>query len=519
MSASNTRFCNTYSLYVATVLITAACGLIIEIVAGRMLAPYLGMSIYTWTAIIAVVLAGFSVGHWVGGLIAEWPRRKAEESMVWILLGASISSAASLVLIRLLSGPILSAGMSPVPTIIFLTSALFFLPSFFVGIPSPVLTKLAIDQSPDRTGRRLGAMYAAGALGSIFGTLAAGFVFISWLGTIKTVLFVAAIYFALSVIYFFKTHDRANKSALASFGAGVLILIGISALGGRVQAFTSNCLKESQYYCIRIVDIEGPETIGAEISDARLMILDHLGHSMSVKSSPETLLASYVELKNVLIRDRFDRDTALQAFFIGGGGYTLPRAWLKQFPYGQMRVSEVDPEVTVVAKKMMWLIPSERLSVVHSDARATLLRQAETYHVIVGDAFHDISVPQHLVTREFFKLVKSRLRSDGLYIMNVVDHLQRPRLLLSVVKTLSEHFPVVEVWIDADHMRTGGRETFIVMAGQKASSNARFKSRRFKDRVWLRLKTGLGDKKTIARLNPITLTDDFAPVDRLIGDH
>ncbi len=38
--------------------------------AGRLIAPYVGMSLYTWTAIIAVVLAGLSAGHWIGGLLA-----------------------------------------------------------------------------------------------------------------------------------------------------------------------------------------------------------------------------------------------------------------------------------------------------------------------------------------------------------------------------------------------------------------------------------------------------------------
>jgi hypothetical protein len=40
----------------------SAASLVVEIVAGRMLAPYLGMSLYTWTSVIAVVLAGFSAG-------------------------------------------------------------------------------------------------------------------------------------------------------------------------------------------------------------------------------------------------------------------------------------------------------------------------------------------------------------------------------------------------------------------------------------------------------------------------
>ena len=80
-----------FKLFVAG--LSAACGLVVEIVAGRMIAPYLGMSLYTWTAIISVVLAGFSVGHWVGGLIAERPAKQASQFVAWSLLLAGGSTA------------------------------------------------------------------------------------------------------------------------------------------------------------------------------------------------------------------------------------------------------------------------------------------------------------------------------------------------------------------------------------------------------------------------------------------
>ena len=64
-------------MLVAMQAIVAAASLVVEIVAGRMLAPWLGMSLYTWTSVIAVVLAGFSAGHWVGGLVAERPAGRA----------------------------------------------------------------------------------------------------------------------------------------------------------------------------------------------------------------------------------------------------------------------------------------------------------------------------------------------------------------------------------------------------------------------------------------------------------
>jgi len=44
------------------VFIASFCTLVIELIAGRIMAPYIGVSLYTWTSIIGVVLAGISVG-------------------------------------------------------------------------------------------------------------------------------------------------------------------------------------------------------------------------------------------------------------------------------------------------------------------------------------------------------------------------------------------------------------------------------------------------------------------------
>jgi hypothetical protein len=69
----------------------------------------------------------------------------------------------------------------PVWAITALTALAFFLPSFFAGVPAPVLAQIAVT-TQDRSGPALGAMFASGAVGAIAGTLLAGFVFISWLG-------------------------------------------------------------------------------------------------------------------------------------------------------------------------------------------------------------------------------------------------------------------------------------------------------------------------------------------------
>ena len=85
--------------------------------------------------------------------------------------------------------------------IVLLAAALFLLPSLFVGIVSPILTKLAVDASPGRHGEVIGRMYALGAVGAIAGTLATGYLFIAWIGSIGTVVTVAVIYAALAAAF------------------------------------------------------------------------------------------------------------------------------------------------------------------------------------------------------------------------------------------------------------------------------------------------------------------------------
>ena len=57
--------------YGAVVFMSSACLLVLEIVAGRLLAPYVGVSLYTWTTVIGVILAGLSLGNWLGGVWAD----------------------------------------------------------------------------------------------------------------------------------------------------------------------------------------------------------------------------------------------------------------------------------------------------------------------------------------------------------------------------------------------------------------------------------------------------------------
>ncbi|MEZ5931727.1 MAG: fused MFS/spermidine synthase [Alphaproteobacteria bacterium] len=485
--------------------IISAAGLVVEIVAGRMLAPYVGMSLYSWTAVIAVVLAGFSAGHWVGGVVAERPRRDSL-ALIAVLTGlAALTTAMTLIILRALSAPILSQAPAPGAAILTLATVVAFLPSFFAGTPSPVLAKTMVDLDPARAGKSLGAIFAAGSIGAIAGTLAAGYLFISWLGSTLTIVAVTLTYAIAALLLLVMAGN--GRQGGRYWIALALALAASFLLTAYNLGLGSVCTRESRYYCIRIVDFT-PE-IG---TPAKLMVLDHLGHGINLANDPEELVTPYVALIDRFVTRRTGGVPA-SSFFIGGGAYTLPRAWLAASPESRITVSEIDSEVTRLAIDDMW-VPANGIEILHEDARIALARRPTRYDVIVGDAFTDIAVPPHLVTLEFFELVKTRLEEDGLYAMNVVDHVPGMPALLAIYRTLKQAFAHVEVFAEQGDFLAGGRTTFVLFASPRPSGLDRIDGA--DGQLFVRIAGDALDARLAEQPAPL-LTDDYAPIDRLVG--
>lgn len=468
-----------------------------------MLAPYVGMSLYTWTSIIAVVLAGFSAGHWIGGRLAE---RSATACLVLTglgLAGAALTTAAAVFVLRWSAAPVIESLTNPIASITALTLIVFFLPSFFAGIPAPVLARLAVDSDRSKAGRALGAMFAAGALGAIAGTLLAGFVFISYLGSAGTLMIVTVTY-AVSAAILLALARRTGPLPLSTAGL-LLVALGIGA-GGLVA--DSPCSRESRYFCIRVLDQSpDPQT------PVRLMVLDHLAHGVSARDLPNVMFTLHASMLELIASARMG-ERPFSAFFIGGGTYSIPRAWGSR-PAVDMTVSEIDPAVTEMAEEHFWFDPSVT-RIFHEDARRVLTTRPDRYDVIIGDAFTDITVPQHLVTREFFEVVKSRMTEDGVFLMNVIDHADRLKALSSIAATLDAVFPVVEIWTQSTGQPLDGRLVMILVAGNSPTSVPRLHGLAPEPYVAGRLTKGTVEQ-LVASEQALVLTDDYAPIDRLMA--
>ncbi|PKN24009.1 MAG: spermidine synthase, partial [Deltaproteobacteria bacterium HGW-Deltaproteobacteria-21] len=297
------------------VFIASFCTLVIELVAGRILAPYIGVSLYTWTSIIGVVLAGISVGAYLGGLLAD--RRPTHATLGWLLFLSGLG-AFSIPPVTNLAGNI-DLQTSLMVRTLFITSIIFFVPSCLLGMISPVVVKLTLNNL-SQTGNVVGRIYAFSTLGSILGTFATGFFLISWMGTRPILFLMGAILIASGAIF----GGFLIRRKLLTLLFGLIIALAVSFYGYAFRLDLDDetyFFTESNYYTIKVKKKD------SEINVARLeaLVLDHLIHSYTDLGNPFHLEYEYIRIYEELVEMSLDGKESFKALFIGGGGYTFPR--------------------------------------------------------------------------------------------------------------------------------------------------------------------------------------------------
>jgi MFS family permease len=485
-------------LAVVLAFVGSGCLLILEIVAGRLLAPTLGVSLYTWTSVIGVVLAGVSLGNYLGGRLADrWPSRS---TVALIYVAGSIASLTILGLVHYVRSLELPSGTPAIVQVLWLNAVLFLLPSTILGAATPVLTRISLH-AIEEGGRVVGRIQAAASLGSIVGTFLTGFVLISAFGTRRIV---AGVALTLLLLALAARPPWLGARVYELGSLGVVILVA----GSVTQA---PCLRESDYYCIKVLNVNlSRKTLTGDAAVAgtfRDLYLDRLLHGVADLTDPTTLYYPYEQLYAQAIARVHPHDTSVDAFFIGGGAYTFPR-YVEASHKGKIVVAEIDPAVTRTAREKLGLAASSRMEIHHADARRVLrsLPPDERFDFVFGDAFNDFQVPYHLTTREFNNLLARHLKPDGLYLMNIIDGVHYD-YLRSEVRTLRETFPYVGVISPAGDWppRPKDRITYVLVAALHPPS------------VTLPI-VAPGDLDAFMRSGKsVLLTDDHAPLDQLLA--
>ena len=489
--------------YAATIFVSSGILLVLEITAGRLIAPYVGVSIYSWTSIIGVILAGLSLGNWLGG---RWADKDAKEKHAGIVLTlAGLFSMFSLLALTFVAPVLQNSELNLVISSFLYVLSMFFIPSILLGIPTPLLTTFAL-RLDSRSGHIVGRMHALAALGSIIGTFLTGFVFIQYFGSHNVIIASSILLLVLAAPFF--RHSPKTTPVLM-----VTALVSLSLVTLARGGYANPCDRESNYFCLRVVDVSQQAPFGT----AKALILDHLMHGINHETEPGMLISPYVQLMDQLVINHFDAQQIghLKYFFAGGGSYTQPRAVQAMTPDAKITVAELDSAVTKLVTEKMY-VSTENMRIFHHDARAVLYRlKNELFDVIITDAFHDVAIPYHLVTREYAELVKSHLQPNGLYATNVVDAFPNAKMVKCMMKTLQQEFNYVDVWLDhiPDQPQ---RMTFVISASNQAINSDILQASRGFKRRWYRINTPLLATGTAIKDLPV-FTDDYVPVERMIA--
>jgi spermidine synthase len=390
--------------------------------------------------------------------------------------------------------------------ILVLVTGLFFVPSAILGTVSPIVVKLAV-RDLEETGRTVGKIYAAGAVGSIVGTFATGFVLISWFGTYTIVWGVALLLVILGLVFVLSSQPR-------WWLAAGLFLASISVIVGSWQWVQSPCTLETNYFCIKV---EEQERNGEPV---RVLILDRLLHSFTSLNDPTLLVYGYEKMYAEVTAYRAERDDQLRALFIGGGGYTFPRYMEALYPNSELDVIEIDPGVTQIARDLLGLERDTGIVTYNQDAR-TFLEQTpiKHYDLVFGDAFNDFSVPYHLTTKEFNDRVRAWLVDDGIYLVNIIDG-WRGEFLRAYVHTLRQSFRYVYVAPTSTEWREALHTTFVIIGTDAPLDLEAFERTIAGDNTTYLTRQLLEESELTEVMNKgrvTTLTDQYAPVDQMLA--
>ena len=263
------------------VFMASGCTLVLELVAGRIMAPNIGVSIFTWTSIIGVVLLGISLGNYAGGLVAD--RTDPQRTLGYLLL---VGGAFTLAILSLAG--ILPEAIAEVPfvlRIVLMTAVLFVAPTFVLGMISPIVIKATLTDL-SLTGSVAGRIYAFSTFGAIVGTFLTGFVLISSFGTRSIVLGVGVVLIIMGLAF-------GRFRGFVPGAAGIVLLLGTVAMGivGIIgEGLLSGCDRETRYFCIKVYGRSGRGPDGAHLGARQphsLLYLSGRAHLSPLRLSEE----------------------------------------------------------------------------------------------------------------------------------------------------------------------------------------------------------------------------------------
>ncbi len=415
-----------------------------EVVWGRMLLLYQGTSVYAFSSLLAVVLAGLGAGSMFGG---RWGRRWADPltALAYVQLGVGVAGLISLHLFGLGGDarPDLASGRNL--GVVLIAPILFLGPAALLNGMSFPLAARCFSLAAGQAGRRVAALYFANTVGSVIGALAGGFVLIPLLGSVKSGAFLAGLSLAVGLLLLRVRPRGLCRSRWLAGGLTLASCLLLGFLGNPFERLLGRQMEkvypDGLVVYRRVEEAAGSTTaFGSVAADPRAKQLWVDGQGMTALVTETKLMA---HLPIWLAEE--PRDVLVICFGMGTTVRSASR-------HDGIRVTAVE------------LVPgvTECFGFFHPDG-PELLRQADV-HLVVGDGRNYLLArPQqvdvitidpppplysagavNLYSREFFALCRQRTRPTGMVCLWVPPGNRSE--IRAILRTFCEAFEHVTVW-------------------------------------------------------------------------
>ncbi len=469
------------------VFLTAATSglvLVVEILAGRLLAPFVGVSLDTFTGIIGTILAGIALGAAVGGWLADRyePQKLIAQALFW---GGGLTWLS--VPITSWIGP--AVGNGPI-AIVILSAAAFVAPTAVLSGVGPMVAKLELKDL-DSSGAVVGKLSAASTFGALIGTFGTGFILIALLPVHILIFVIGALLVAGGIVMFVFNKQRPQVADIAA--------VIFTAILGLLA--TTPCQFTTANYCVQI-SVDDP----VARPGGRTLILDQLRHAHFDLNDETHLEFRYMRLFADVAETL--PDGPINVLHIGGGGFTLPRHIDAVRPGSTHTVLELDADLVEIVQAELGLPEDHPFDIRIGDARINLDELTDdTYDLVVGDAYSGNSVPWHLATKEVGEEINRVLKDDGVYMANIIDG-DENRFVKSQLATLGETFDQLSLIQPATPFGQFAVNQIVIGSQQQIASVP------IQDDDGRQL--GAQELTQFIGNDAVILTDSFAPADQLL---
>jgi spermidine synthase len=451
-----------------------------EVIWTRVLSLLLGGTVYTFSMIAAVFLAGLGIGSTAGAWIARVSRRPGL-ALAACQLGVVLAVAwAALLMNREYPywpiDPALAAGPWYNFQIDLLRVAIAILPATcFWGASFPLALAAAAHARPETDPAFLvGRVYAANTIGAVLGAVVFSLLAIPALGSqnaLRSVIWVSAV---AAVVMLVRTPPGdAAIPTLRRLGATIAVLVLAATASASVAAVPPDLIA----YGRQLATFRGARYLYAgEGLNASIAVSESEGGIRNFHVSGK--VEASTEVHDMRLQRLLAHVSALMhprpqtVLVVGFGAGVTAGSFLLHPEVKRIVICEIEPLIPRMvapffSKENYDVLNDPRVEIVYDDARHYLLTTRETFDVITSDPIHPwVKGAASLYTKEYFELVRAHLNPGGVVTQWVPFYQSTEAVVKSELATFFDVFPFGTVW--SNQYATGEGYDVVMLARPEA---------------------------------------------------